>query len=471
MTPPSIRRQLTRRLLLVLSLLLCAGLAAIWLATRSALAREFDRALAARAAAVATLVEQDGDRLFLDSTNPLLGGFAHNPRGDFFEIWRADGTVAARSPSLAGGDLPRTAGTFERPRFFNLTLPNGEDGRLIGFAFTPENARDERRPAGAPVSTLVVAVNRERLDEKFLELIAIVGAVGALLLGATLLVVPRVLRRGLQPLDQLADQAARIDAETLSTRFPIESLPMELRPIGGRLNDLLCRLEGSFERERRFSADLAHELRTPLAELSTLAECALKWPETRDEAAYRDTLAIARQMESLVITMLALARGDRGQLAGHPEPTDLATLIPEIWNPFTARAAARGLGSSVAVNPAPVTADRTMLRSILANLFDNAVDYAPAGGEIAISVDSRGPALVVTVANTVENLNPEDLDRFFDRFWRKEAARTGGRHFGLGLPLARTFASVMGWELTARLDRPGWLVLTLKAPFPRAGVA
>ena len=101
----------------------------------------------------------------------------------------------------------------------------------------------------------------------------------------------------------------------------------------------------------------------------------------------------------------------------------------------------------------------------------HARDYAPAGGEIAISVDSRGPALVVTVANTVENLNPEDLDRFFDRFWRKEAARTGGRHFGLGLPLARTFASVMGWELTARLDRPGWLVLTLKAPFPRAGVA
>jgi signal transduction histidine kinase len=84
---------------------------------------------------------------------------------------------------------------------------------------------------------------------------------------------------GLSPLNQLANQAASITADSLATRFPTEIWPGELTPISSRLNDLLERLEQSFERERRFSADLAHELRTPIAELRSLAELALKWPE------------------------------------------------------------------------------------------------------------------------------------------------------------------------------------------------
>jgi len=117
---------------------------------------------------------------------------------------------------------------------------------------------------------------RDELTEALTALAFALLGCGAGLLALTVLVVPRLLRRELVPLDALAEQASHINADSLAMRFPISPLPGELIPISTRLNDLLARLELSFERERRFSADLAHELRTPIAELRTLAEVALK---------------------------------------------------------------------------------------------------------------------------------------------------------------------------------------------------
>jgi two-component system sensor histidine kinase QseC len=239
---------------------------------------------------------------------------------------------------------------------------------------------------------------------------------------------------------------------------------VELQPICARLNALLARLEESFARERRFSADLAHELRTPLAELRSLAECALMWPETRDAATDRDTLAVARQMESLVGNMLALARAEHGRLAVRREPVAMEALVQEIWRPFQARAVARGLRPEMALQGTAATADPVLLRSILANLFDNAVNYAPAGGTVRITGDAGPAGVTVQVANATDNLEPADLDRLFDRFWRKEAARTDGNHTGLGLPLARMFAGAMDWTLTAALEGERRLVFTLRGP-------
>ena len=94
----------------------------------------------------------------------------------------------------------------------------------------------------------------------------------------------------------------------------------------------------------------------------------------------------------------------------------------------------------------------------MANLFDNAVDYTPGGGEIRVARSAAGG---LHIANEAGSLRAEDVPRLFDRFWRKEAARTGGEHTGLGLNLARAFATAMGWRLTAALDS-GRLVFTLE---------
>ena len=284
------------------------------------------------------------------------------------------------------------------------------------------------------------------------------------LLGATLWLIPRVLRRGLQPLDRLGEQAAAIDARSLATRFGVEGLPQELQPIAGRLNELMARMQQSFERERRFTADLAHELRTPLAELRSQAECALKWPESRDPAIDQETLAIAAQMEAMMAHMLALARGEQRQLGAQRTNVALDQAVREAWARLAGRAAQRKLNIVTQLRPAEIPADPALLRSILNNLLENAADYAAPGGRIEIRIEEITGRTQLSIANTTADLEAADLPMLFDRFWRKEAARSGSQHVGLGLALARTFAEAMDGTLTAAMPEPAWLVLTLTWP-------
>jgi two-component system sensor histidine kinase QseC len=291
-----------------------------------------------------------------------------------------------------------------------------------------------------------------------------------LLLAVTAVVVPRVLSRELSPLHQLADQAARISADSLATRFPTEALPGELTPISSRLNDLLGRLEQYFERERRFSADLAHELRTPIAELRSMAELALKWPEAREAQADREVLAIAMQMEGIVARLLALLRSEQGQLSVVRENVALGPLLERVWQPLAKKAAgkqldvARDLPDTECIETDPV-----LLRSILSNIMDNAAEYSPSGGIVRIAAVVVGGTFTLEVTNTVEHLSPDEVPKIFDRFWRKDAARSNNEHSGLGLSLSRAFAQVLGYELTAAMNHESLLTLSLSGPARPAG--
>ncbi len=454
----SLRRQLTRELLISLALLLGLALLALYAAIWVELNRAFNSTLEARALGISALVEQEGGQLTVDFSEKIMRGFTSEKKARYyFELHGQSGNLVARSTSLGNNRLEAPNGPAgEKPEFWNLTFPNGRPGRAVRFSFHPKPAQ-EKSPEAPVTAALIVGVDREDLDEVLGGLFAAVAGCGVLLLAGVFFVVPRVLRRGLAPVEQLSEQVARIDANSLTARFDATGLPGELRPIGDRLNDLVARLQTSFERERRFSADLAHELRTPLAELRSLAECALKWPATRDAATDRDTLAIAMRMEALVTRLLTLARGERGQLAAQPEPVELASFVGAAWQPFAERAAARSLRVRFQISSGEVSADPVLFRSILANLFDNAVDYTPAEGEITVE---RQPAGALRVANSAGDLSAADVARLFDRFWRKEAARSGGLHAGLGLNLARTFATAMGWRLEASLE-DGRLVFQL----------
>lgn len=458
----SIRQQLTRQLLVATVVLLSGGVAALYWFARDAATEQFDRALQAKALAVSTMTTHSSGRVRVGFTDRFLKGFdGYRPR-DFFQLRDEQGETLARSESLRRNeDLPSRTGSPERPARWNFTLPNGRPGRALGYVFRPLTSEGKTRDA-SPRLALVVASDRSELDEDLWELLGWCVGWGGLLVGATLVVIPRVLRRGLKSLDRVAEQAATIDADTLGTRFTSDELPAELQPIAYRLNDLLARLERSFERERRFSADLAHELRTPLAELRTLAECALKWPETRDPAVDRDTLAIAEQMERMVAQILALARSEEGPGPAGLEQVALDALVTEVWRRFAARAAARELQVELRIAPISGCGDPALLCGILANLFENAVEYAPAGaGGLLISLEEDPAGPVLSVTNPAPELEPEDVAKLFDRFWRKEAARTGGLHAGLGLSLARAFAKTMGWSLTALLDN-GRLTMELR---------
>jgi signal transduction histidine kinase len=457
----TIRAKLTRKLLLTAGLLLGAGCVTVYVCARAALQGEFDAGLRAKAQALATLTEQKGSRLEMDFSDEHMPAFEKGG-ADFFELWDAESRTVERSRSLRDGHLLFRHGTLEKPVFWNLRLPEDQRCRAVGFKFRPQQADGQPANSSPPNAILVVASVRRELDRTLATLQVVLAGCGLLLLAATAVVVPRVLRRELKPLQTLAAKAARIDAATLSARFATEGLPGELAPIAARLNELLARLEDSFERERRFSSDVAHEFRTPVAELRSLAELAVKLPDARAADADQETLAIALHLESILTHLLALARGDGGGLPVQRERVELAALLRDVCDPFLEKARAQELDFKVSV-PANAQAetDPVLLRSIVRNLVDNAVAYTPRGGAVEVVAAADNGRLALRVVNTTDGLEQSDLPHLFERFWRKDAARTADGHTGLGLSLARAFAGAIGCELSASWAGPARLAVAL----------
>ncbi|HEY1765512.1 MAG TPA: ATP-binding protein [Opitutaceae bacterium] len=460
----SIRAELSRKLAATLLVLAVIGIAAAYVLARRSLAGSFDATVKAGALAVASLTESEHGKVEFDFSEDFLSGFAASRPRNFFEIWSEEGRVLAKAPTLGSADLAGPdPGTPGDPRFRDVDLPGGRPGRSVSFVFTPGSADNSPTVPGMPRARLVFATDRRHLDETLTSLLT-TCVILAVLSGAALIVAIRAsLHRGLAPLEAFGRRVAGIDARTLGTRLSPDDLPAELRPIAERLNGLLARLENSFERERRFSADLSHELRTPIAELRSLAECAIKWPSMRGGQNDRDFLAIAVQMEKLVSETLKLARGEQDQIRAEITEVDIRAQCLSVWESLAQRCGERRIGARVSVDGAMVRADPTLLKSILKNLLENAVDYAPEGSVVAIEGRASDPYRL-RVSNDAPDLSQDDIGRLFDRFWRKEAHRSGESHLGLGLSLSEVFARAMGWTLTAELGDETRIVLTLSAP-------
>jgi two-component system sensor histidine kinase QseC len=462
----SIQHRLSRTLLPVFALLLLAGGVGVFALIQTNLNSQFDAALRAKVMAIAEVTRQQGGAVAVDRGDRFLREF-DNRRDPvaFFEMFDADGAVVSRSLSLLENHLARPAGkpSLDHPEFWNVVLPTGDRGRVAGVVFVPRMSGEERTAFTHRPVALVVANSRRELDRSLATIAVILSGCALLLLTAIGVIVPRVLRRALRPLTALGERAAHINATSLSMRFDdADRLPAELAPISAGLNDLLARLEQSFERERQITADLAHELRTPIAELRSVAEVALRWPDARDPRSDHDVLAAALHMEHVVERLLELHRAE-GRSSTETELVDVAALLNETWQSFRERAGAKRLHVEHADSAGVVVdTNRVLLRSVVANLFDNAVEYTPEAGDIRIEIRRAGERVDVAVSNAAEHLTSADLPRLFDRLWRADPARRDTSHSGLGLPIARALARAIGCDLMATLDG-SCFTLTLSA--------
>ena len=454
----SIQRRLTVALAGLFCILWFGGSMTAYLVMRNGLVREFDRAHLTDINSLVNMTEQNEAGLKFDSTGEYMPAFRREERPDYFQLWESDGSVLYRSPALEG-DLPKDAGTLISPKFWNFVLPDGLTGRAAGVRFIPKEDDDmPRRPDTPPLTKEVVLVagfHRDQLDQRLRYLGMVLLLSGAGMAAAAIVAVGLVVRQGLRPLSNLADRAAAIDASSLQLRFPTEKLSSELLPITNRLNDLLARLEASFARERRFSADVAHELRTPIAELRALAEVDLKWPEDKHSTqnALKDALAIALQMESIATGLMTLTRCEGNLLSVRQERVAVLALIRDVLAPLKTKAHARQLDVTLDLpEEACWYTDAAALRSIITNLATNAIDYSPPQSLIRVRLAKRGCSEELAISNRNVHLTPEDIPHLFDRFWQRDPARSSQVHSGLGLAVAKAYAQSLGMTLRAELN-------------------
>jgi len=460
----SLRGRLTVWLLAGMGLLLAAGGLVLSRAISSQLRRDYDAALLDKARSLAALAEEQDGKVWLELSGEVMPEFEKdNP--DYFQLWLRDGTVVERSRSLGVRNLPRSGTPSGRLRLSDLTLPDGRHGRQVEISFRPRSELLEvedrgvepvaRSGADAPMATLAVAHGREELDALLASIQVSLTLVVLALLGGTTLLVKSVVGIALAPLDNLAHRLEGMDAESLGQKLPeAEDLPAELVPVVHHLNGLLARLDASFVRERSFSAHLAHELRTPLAELRAVTEVALKWQDEAFSAldAVAEAHGIGLQMEKVVLNLLALARYDGKQHTVWSSEVSLREVAASCWDTVAAEAGETGATLQLEIPEGlTVVTDREKLALILSNLFSNAVAHGRGGGAVTCSAAMDGEEFSLRVGNGTDALAPEDLPRMFDRFWRKDPARSGARHAGLGLALVSALCDLLGLEKEARL--------------------
>lgn len=448
----SIRWRLTILLCLAMGALLVATGVGVFVGMRHVLREQFDATLTAKATALITASEIDDGDFEIDMTVQDFAGFGTGG-GDYFEIRRMNGTVFQRSPSLQSANIQ--IGKSGKPpqndeaRIREAKLGDERPARFYIQRFYP---KDDKKGRFQDLY-LVVASPIRGLQIQLALLATVLAVAGGL---ALLLMVPVIrigLGRGLKPLDKLSTEVRSIRPENLHQRLETGRLPAELVPVAASLNDWLARLEASFDRERRFSSHAAHELRTPLAEIKSMAELGAMWPEEATPERCGEIVTVANELEALLDKLALLARADAGRQPLAIEEVDPAATIATALGRVEAKATARKIRFDTQVEDRPLRTDPVLWGTILQNLLGNAVSHAPEGSEVRLEYASG----LLAISNDAPELEREDLERLFERFWRKDESHSGYGHSGLGMSIVKACAGLLGGKSTATLSEEGVL--------------
>ncbi|MBI1195151.1 MAG: hypothetical protein GC138_04835 [Gammaproteobacteria bacterium] len=271
--------------------------------------------------------------------------------------------------------------------------------------------------------------------------------------------------RAMRPLNRLADEVGSQDVGRLE-RIAAHRVPVEAKPLIDALNALFDRLQRAFENERRFTADAAHELRTPLAALKTYAQVALREPNhEKSQRALGKVIQGVDRATHLVQQLLTLARIDPTRWEPQKEPIDLAELASERLAAMSGQAIEKEIEISLSSGGREdVKGDRAMLDILITNLLGNAIKYTPMHGAIEVGVQGSDHEVVLSISDSGEGIPEQDRSQVFERFYRRERERGSTPGCGLGLSIVHRIVEIMGAEIRLDESHLGGLLVEVRIP-------
>jgi two-component system heavy metal sensor histidine kinase CusS len=281
------------------------------------------------------------------------------------------------------------------------------------------------------------ASDRQSLLESYRVDIWVAVALGAALVGT---LGYAVARRGFSPVKSIGRQTSRIEAHSLNERLDIQGGPVELQEIALSVNRMLDRLERAFVRLSQFSSDLAHDMRTPLANVISSSQVTLSRTRTTEEyeALIDSNIEECERLQRMIENMLFLARTDNAQQVLRVAELDARGELGRLASYFQGLAEEADIHFIVEGN-ARVAADATLFRRAVSNLMSNALEHAFAGSSVELSASESARYAVVEVTNQGHEIAPEHVDKIFERFYRVDASRHGSaKNTGLGLAIVKS---------------------------------
>jgi signal transduction histidine kinase len=382
------------------------------------------------------------------------GGRGMGGMGGRVIVADTQGNIVADSNGTTGGQL--SSGQLARG------VPITVKGQRVGTLFVG-GALGSGMMMGGQFSTMMGAAEQGFLDRvnRAVWLAGLAGAVAALLLGFI------VFRGVTSPLGRLTRAAHAVSAGDLSQRVQIHTGD-EIAELGAAFNSMAANLERGEQLRRQMTADIAHELRTPLSVIQGNLEAILDGVYTPDAEHIQPALDQAQLLTRLVEDLRTLALAEAGQLSLNAQPTEAKELARRVVASFEAQANAKHvmLKLKAPASPLYVRADGQRIAQVLTNLLGNALRYTPEGGQVQVHLQAQDHAMqrravVLSVHDTGQGIAPEDLPHVFDRFYRADKSRAresrdpqGASGSGLGLAIARSIVEAHGGSIWAK-SQPG----------------
>lgn len=458
----SISKTITTTTIISVGLILALGQIAVDIAVTRWLTEQFDTAMEARARALVTLTKFDGTEVELDFADEFMPEFEAPVEPQYFELFLGDGSLLERSNSLEGHPESRFRDQSEEVVFTDLRLPDGRDGRQVAIKFIVqienedellEDLLEDQIPLqDRPRAIVRFSRERESLDRTRQNFHLLIIGISLIILLAVVVSVPRLTRAGLRPLIRMKDEIGAITPQTMDRRITDQGQPLEIEPIASQFNLMLDEIEKAFIRERQFSSDVAHELRTPVSEIRSLAEVGLRWPDEKDIRTYfGDIHESARHLDRLIENLLYLCRSEEGSIEIIVGDVNLGKLFDHVRSSLDGECERKSIRiDPPACRPPVVIADPQWFELMLHNLLYNAVSHSPRGATVGIEIDLEDEYCRLEINNPMAiPLTAKDVEHVFRRFWRKDTARETGRHAGIGLSLVKSYADLMGIHVDA----------------------
>jgi two-component system, OmpR family, heavy metal sensor histidine kinase CusS len=456
----SIASQLVLLFTLSAALLLSCGLGVFyWIVVRHAF-EEDNAVFADKIAAVQNELRQPGGINALD--REIKNQRSGEPAVYWIRVIDSAGSLVTETPRMSD-TLP--AAVFPAPTRSTMAGSNKTyetDSRLFSLLATTE-VRD-----GA---SYIIQIAQDRsADERFRKQFrALLGLVLALGIIASTIIAISVTRRGLSPLAKMRRMFERVQAAHLNERVEPARWPRELQPLAASFDDMLARLEDSFTRLSQFSADLAHELRTPIGNMLGEAQVALTRNRSADEyrTVIESTAGECERLSGIIDNLLFLARAESAEQQITRSPFKARAAIEKIISFYQAIAEDRHI-ELTSNGDAEIFADPMLFNRAIGNLIDNALRFTPDNGKIRIEIATRNNNVEISVSDNGAGIGAEHLPRVFDRFYRADPSRSSAGT-GLGLSLVKSIVDLHGGS--AKIESTSGRGTTVTLSFPaRAAV-
>lgn len=464
------------------AVLLCIAGIMIYSATRLMLITNFDKSLLNTARLLSAIVEDESydiehkdhedinvptaseEKIEFDLNLNAMPEFSTPFGGAYFQFWNMAGISIIRSPSLKDASLSRFENMSQTAQYQEIILPDGNKGREIAFEFTPKTeAGEDKATFSIVVARDASAIFKHLAFLKKLMLITIAAVILLSIFAATF-----VTGAGLKPIHRLADEISTVDIKNLNKNHISKKYPKELSPVTKCLNSLLARLKISFEREKQFNSDVAHELRTPLAGIKSTIEVSLSRDRKPEEykASLVDCLNVANSMHRMINSLLSLARFESQQQTLNYEEVILKNLIDQCWISFEDRANDRKITFQNRIKEDIICAcDKTCLSMVVSNILDNAVEHSNTKEKIWAEGQKLHDHILISISNTGCKLDQKQIGKVFNSFWTADASRqNAGRHCGIGLTVVKRVVEILNGNVGALVSSDKIFTINITLP-------